>query len=121
MNDHTENVIWEWIHHNQWWWTVIQCMCLLITFRVLRLAPAVTLWGRAVRMVLIAGLICYTASYWNSGLSVPGLFLILVGVWLWVEQLISQCLQAGHIKPLKWSWIHTVRSRGEVGAQLRRH
>lgn len=100
MEAHTQNAIWAWIHTHQWWWTVIQLMCLLITLRILRLAPAVTLWGRLVRMVLVAGLMCYTASYWNSALSVPGLFLILVGLWLWVEQLISQCLRAGHIKHL---------------------
>src|SRR5258708_1998824 len=98
MDERTQSFIWAWIHTHQWWWTVIQIVCLLITLRILRLAPAQTLWGRTIRMVLIAGLMCYTASYLNSALSVPGLALILIGVWLWVEQLISQCLKAGHIK-----------------------
>jgi hypothetical protein len=98
MSDHTQNFIWAWIHQNQWWWTVMQFFTLFISVRILRLAPALTLWGRAIRMLMLAGLMMYSMSYWNSGLSVPATGLILLGMWLWVEQLISMCLKAGHIK-----------------------
>lgn len=100
MSDHTQNLIWNWVHHNEWWWTVMQIFAAFIALRIFRLAPAFTLWGRAIRMVLLAGLILYTMSFWNSGLSVFGFALILLGLWLWVEQLICQCLKAGHIRPI---------------------
>jgi hypothetical protein len=79
----------------------MQFFTLFVSIRILRLAPAVTLWGRVIRMLLLAGLILYTMSYWNSGLSVPGFALIMLGLWLWIEQLIRSCLKVGHIKPLR--------------------
>lgn len=114
---HTQNVIWAWVHENQWWWTVIQLMTFFITLRIFRLAPAITLWGRVIRMTLVAGLMMYTASYWNSGLSVPGLFLILLGLWLWVEQLIAQCVKSGHIRPMGLSRPNS--SQANLAGQVR--
>lgn len=101
MSDHTQNLIWAWVHTHAWWWTLTQFFTLFVSIRILRLAPAPSLWGRAIRMLLLAGLILHTMSFWNSGLSVPGFGLIMLGLWLWVEQLICACLRAGHIKPLR--------------------
>lgn len=99
MSDHTQNLIWEWVRHHEWWWTVMQFFTLFVSIRILRLAPAATLWGRIIRMWLLAGLMTYTMSFANSGLSVPGFFMIMTGLWMWIEQLIRGCVKAGHIKP----------------------
>jgi hypothetical protein len=114
MSNHTQSIIWAWVHQHAWWWTVMQFFTLFVSVRILRLAPAVTLWGRSIRMLLLAGLMLYTMSYWNSALSVPGFAVIMLGLWLWIEQLIRSCLKAGHIKPLGWpEWL---RACGPAGA-----
>lgn len=98
----TQSAIWTWFNHNSWIWDVLSFWGALVAVRIMRLAPAMTLWGRIIRVVLLLGCLLAVLSYWNNGLGLPLPFVLMFGIWLWVEQTIAQCLKAGHIKPMAW-------------------
>ncbi len=102
MSNVTQDAIWAWFGDHSWVWDVLSAFGALVALRILRLAPAVSLWGRSIRVVLLIACFLAFASHWNNafGLFLP--FVLMLGVWLWVEQTISQCLHIGHLKPLHW-------------------
>ncbi len=102
MTNITQNAIWEWFNGHPWVWDILSGFGALVALRILRLAPATSLWARAVRVVLLVACLLAFLSYWNNafGLLLP--FVLMLGVWLWVELTISQSLEAGRLHALHW-------------------
>lgn len=102
MSNVTQQAVWGWYNENPWIWNVLSFSGIFVALRILRLAPAASLWGRLIRIVLLISCLLSALSYWNNafGLILP--FALMLGIWLWVEQTITGCLKAGHIKPFAW-------------------
>ncbi len=117
MNNVTEAALWAWCNAHPWWWHVVSVLGGLVAFRIFRLAPALTLWGRTARVVLLTGCGLSFASYWNTGFGLIAPVFILFGLWMVIEQMITACLEARKIRPMPWRRIDLAHYRNKEMAR----
>ena len=87
-------------HLGRWFWLPMLGIAAFGLFYLYRLAPAETMVGRVIRVMLVIGFVCigFAQVQQLNGLGPWGFYMLAISICLMVRQQYHFCLAAGKIK-----------------------